>query len=81
MKMAEEVEKEEQVYDQGVPTVLAPPMVGLNEIVEKTRYRAQLIARAQKLSSGVSATEALGFVLGFLLAVLLVLIPVAYWVV
>jgi len=81
MKMAEEGQKEEQVYDQGVPTVLAPPMVGLNDIVEKIRYRAQLIARAQKLESGVSATEALGFVLGFLLAVLLVLVPVAYWVV
>ncbi|MHC1570395.1 MAG: tetrahydromethanopterin S-methyltransferase subunit F [Methermicoccaceae archaeon] len=79
--MAEEEKKEEEVYEQGVPTVLSPPMGSMSEIVDDIRYRAQLIARAQKLESGVSATEACGFVIGFLLAILMVLLPVAYWLV
>ncbi len=77
--MAEEEKNEE--YDQGVPTVVSPPMSGIADVLDRIRYRAQLIARAQKLESGVSASEATGFVLGFLLAVLMVLVPVAYWLV
>ncbi|MHC1588321.1 MAG: tetrahydromethanopterin S-methyltransferase subunit F [Methermicoccaceae archaeon] len=77
--MAEEENNEE--YDQGVPTVVSPPMAGIADVLDRIRYRAQLIARAQKLESGVSASEIIGFVIGFLLAVLMVLIPVAYWLV
>ncbi|MFA7037551.1 MAG: tetrahydromethanopterin S-methyltransferase subunit F, partial [Methanosarcina sp.] len=44
MKMAEEHEK-------GVPMVLAPQMGAIDATVESIRYRAQLIARNQKLDS------------------------------
>ena len=48
--------------------------------VADIKYRAQLIARNQKLDSGVSATGVVGFALGFLAAFLLVIvIPMIIW--
>ncbi|MGA9188874.1 MAG: tetrahydromethanopterin S-methyltransferase subunit F [Methanosarcina sp.] len=67
MKMAEE-------YGQGVPMVLAPQMGAIDATVESIRYRAQLIARNQKLDSGVMATGMIGFVAGFLFSLVMVII-------
>ena len=73
--MAEEIES-----GQGVPMVINPQMGAIESVVERIRYRAQLIARNQKLDSGVNATAATGFIVGFAFAVMMVLIlPMIIW--
>ena len=61
-------------YDKGVPMVLAPQMGAIDATVESIRYRAQLIARNQKLDSGVMSTEIIGFAAGFLFSLLMVVV-------
>lgn len=71
---------EEQEYGQGVPKVISPNMAPIESNVEDFRYRAQLVARNQKLDSGVSATGLVGFALGFLAAfALVIIIPLIVW--
>ena len=65
--MAEEDEK-------GVPMVLAPQMGAIDSTVESIRYRAQLIARNQKLDSGVMATGVIGFAAGFIFSLLMIIV-------
>ncbi len=65
-------------YGNGVPMVLAPQMGAIDATVESIRYRAQLIARNQKLDSGVMATGMIGFVAGFLFSlVMIIILPLA----
>lgn len=60
--------------------VIEPSMGAIDAKIESVRYRAQLIARNQKLDSGVSATGVLGFAVGFIFAILMVLIlPLLVW--
>lgn len=61
-------------YGNGVPMVLAPQMGAIDTTVESIRYRAQLIARNQKLDSGVMATGMIGFVAGFLFSLVMVIV-------
>ena len=68
--MAEEIE-----YGMGTPMVVAPSMATIESLVEDIRYRGQLIARNQKLESGVGATGVIGFLLGFIVVMLLVFVP------
>ncbi len=63
-------------YGKGLPTVLAPFMGPFDQITDSVLYRAQLVARDQKLSSGVNASMPIGAVVGFLFAILMVLLPV-----
>ncbi len=56
----------EAEYGKGVPTATTPQMGAIDSSVESIRYRAQLIARNQKLDSGVMATGILGFGAGFI---------------
>jgi len=73
MRMAEE-------YGQGVPMMLAPQMGAIDATVESIRYRAQLIARNQKLDSGVMATGMSGFVAGFLFSLIMIIgLPLLVW--
>ncbi len=67
---------EEYEYGKGVPMVVSPSMAQIEPLVEDIRYRGQLIARNQKLESGVGATGFTGFIIGFVIAVLLMLVPV-----
>lgn len=70
----------EEQSGQGVPMVIEPSMGAIDAKIESVRYRAQLIARNQKLDSGVSATGVLGFAVGFIFAILMVLIlPLLVW--
>jgi tetrahydromethanopterin S-methyltransferase subunit F len=72
--MAEETK--EYVYDKGVPMVVNPPMIAIFEkLIEDIRYRGQLIARNQKLDSGVSSGFK-GLVIGFVLAVIMIGLPI-----
>lgn len=54
--------------------VLNPQMGAIDATVESIRYRAQLIARNQKLDSGVMSTGIIGFAAGFLFSLLMVII-------
>ncbi len=67
---------EENEYGKGVPMVVSPSMAQIEPLVEDIRYRGQLIARNQKLESGVGATGVIGFILGFFIVMLMVLVPV-----
>ncbi|VVB95529.1 Tetrahydromethanopterin S-methyltransferase subunit F [uncultured archaeon] len=67
---------EEYEYGKGVPTVVAPSMATIESLVEDIRYRGQLIARNQKLESGVGATGVIGISIGIVAVLLLVLVPV-----
>lgn len=62
----------------GFPKIMKPKALRIDEIVNRTDYSAQLIARAQKLEAGVNMAGITGFVLGLLMAVLLVLIPLLW---
>ena len=67
---------EENEYGKGVPMVVSPSMAQIEPLIEDIRYRGQLIARNQKLESGVGATGVVGFIIGFFIVMLMVLIPV-----
>jgi tetrahydromethanopterin S-methyltransferase subunit F len=73
--MAEELE-----YGKGVPMVIEPQMGPIDGVVADIRARAQLIARNQKLDSGVSAAGIIGFTAGFVFAILMaVILPLMIW--
>jgi tetrahydromethanopterin S-methyltransferase F subunit len=55
----------------------APPDSAFVPVVDEICYRAQLVARNQKLSSAVGATKVWGFLIGALFALAMVLIPLA----
>jgi len=67
--------EQEKEYENGVPMVIMPSMAVIESLVEDIRYRGQLIARNQKLESAVGATGVIGFTLGFLIIVLMILGP------
>ena len=68
-------EEQELVYGQGIPKVVDPRAQSFQDVVEDIKYKAQLLARETKLSSGVLATVSMGFAIGFVLAVLLMIGP------
>ena len=69
---------EEIAYGQGIPTVLEPNMPMIDAIVEDVRYKGQLLAWETKLSSGVMSTVSVGFAIGFVLAIVMMLGPFAF---
>ena len=69
---------EEIVYGQGIAAVVEPNMPMIDAIVEDIRYKGQLLARETKLSSGVLATVSVGFAIGFVLAIVMMLGPFAF---
>jgi len=82
-EVAEEVAKELPLtadipYGKGLPNVVAPFMPPFEEITESITYKTQLIARDQKLTSGVNASMPIGLLVGFFFALLMVLVPVFY---
>ncbi|RQW80822.1 MAG: tetrahydromethanopterin S-methyltransferase subunit F [Methanothrix sp.] len=68
-------EEQEIVYGQGIPKVIDPRVPMFQEVVEDIKYKSQLLARETKLSSGVLATVSMGFAIGFILAILMMLGP------
>ena len=63
------------VFGQGIPKVIDPRVPMFQEVVEDIKYKSQLLARETKLSSGVLATVSMGFAIGFILAILMMLGP------
>ncbi len=86
-EMTEKIEESEEptetkeiaeiAYGQGLPTVLEPNMPLVDQILDDARYKAQLLARETKLSSGVLSTVTIGFAIGFILAIVMMLMPFA----
>jgi tetrahydromethanopterin S-methyltransferase subunit F len=68
-------EEQEIIYGQGIPKVIDPRVPMFQEVVEDIKYKSQLLARETKLSSGVLATVSMGFAIGFILAILMMLGP------
>jgi tetrahydromethanopterin S-methyltransferase subunit F len=62
-------------FGQGTPTVIETQMGQFDLILDDLKWKAQLLARETKLSSGVLATVSQGFAVGFLIAVLMMLGP------
>jgi len=52
-------------------------MTSFDQITEDIKYKAQLLARETKLSSGVLATVSMGFGIGFIIAIVMMLAPFA----
>ena len=51
-------------------------MVAIDKMVSDIEYKGQILARTNKIDSAVKGTGALGFAIGFISALLLVLVPV-----
>ena len=51
-------------------------MVPIDIMVENIRYKAQIIARTNKIDSAVTANGLVGFVAGLLTALILIVVPV-----
>jgi len=68
-------EEQEIIFGLGAPSVVEPPMGMFDDIVDDIKYKAQLLARETKLSSGVLATVAMGFAIGFILAIVMMIGP------
>jgi len=50
-------------------------MVAIDNMVEDIRYKAQILARTNKLDSAVTANGVIGFMAGLLTALVLILVP------
>ncbi|WP_292425921.1 tetrahydromethanopterin S-methyltransferase subunit F [Methanoregula sp.] len=50
-------------------------MVAIDNMVENIRYKSQILARTNKMDSSVTATGVIGFVLGLLCAMILIVVP------
>ncbi len=57
-----------------------PNVRGIKKTVEDIKYRNQLIGRDQRLFAGLIATRIYGMAMGFILALLLIGLPVIYQV-
>jgi tetrahydromethanopterin S-methyltransferase subunit F len=51
-------------------------MVAIENMVENIRYKSQILARTNKIDSAVSATGVIGFTVGLLVALNLIVVPV-----
>ena len=50
-------------------------MVAIDNMVENIRYKSQILARTNKIDSAVSAAGVIGFVVGLLAAMILIVVP------
>jgi tetrahydromethanopterin S-methyltransferase subunit F len=50
-------------------------MVAIENMVEGIRYKAQILARTNKVDSAVTATGLIGFSAGLLCALILIVVP------
>lgn len=62
--------------EEAKPVSSAIRMAAINTMIESIRYKGQLIARANKYESGIMDSGMVGFAIGFLFAVLIIVLPV-----
>jgi tetrahydromethanopterin S-methyltransferase subunit F len=53
-------------------------MVAIDRMVENMRYKAQLIARSNKFDSAISEMGVVGFAIGLLVALVLIVVPALF---
>ena len=53
-------------------------MVAIDRMVENMRYKAQLIARSNKFDSALSEMGVVGFAVGLLIALVLIVVPALF---
>ena len=51
-------------------------MTAINRMMDSIRYKAQILARTNKLESGIMGSGILGFSIGILVVMLLIVVPV-----
>ncbi len=51
----------------------------ISQLVDSIDYKSQLIGRNQRLESGVKATRIKGMFIGFILTIVIVGIPIIYY--
>jgi tetrahydromethanopterin S-methyltransferase subunit F len=51
-------------------------MAAINGMVESMRYKGQILARSNKFESSIMGSGIVGFVIGILLAMIMILAPV-----
>jgi tetrahydromethanopterin S-methyltransferase subunit F len=51
-------------------------MVAIENMVENIRYKAQILARTNKLDSGIMDSGIVGFSAGLIIVLLLIVVPV-----
>ena len=50
-------------------------MVAIENMTESIRYKAQILARTNKTDSGIMDSGIVGFTLGMIVALILILVP------
>jgi len=50
-------------------------MVAIDRMVEQIRYKGQILARTNKTESGVMDSGIMGFAIGMLIALVLIVVP------
>jgi len=53
-------------------------MVAIERMVENMRYKAQLIARSNKFDSAISEMGVVGFAVGLVIALVLIVVPALF---
>lgn len=53
-------------------------MVAIDRMVENMRYKAQLIARSNKFDSAISEMGVVGFAVGLVIALVLIVVPALF---
>ncbi len=53
-------------------------MVAIDRMVESMRYKAQLIARSNKFDSAMSEMGVVGFAVGMIVALVLIVVPALF---
>ena len=51
-------------------------MAAINEMMADVRYKAQIMARTNKLESGIMDSGIIGFAIGLIISMVLVVLPV-----
>ena len=62
--------------EEGIQTACPIRMTAINRMMDSIRYKAQILARTTKLESGIMGSGILGFAIGIIVAMLLIVIPV-----
>ena len=50
-------------------------MTAINGMMDSIRYKAQILARTNKLESGIMGSGILGFAIGIIVVMLLIVVP------
>ena len=62
--------------EEAKPTTGAVRMMAIDLMVENIRYKAQILARTNKVDSAVTASGLVGFTAGIVFSLVFILLPV-----